>query len=103
MVLPAGGGEEFDPRAHRSFIVPGYEIESLASNDKRTRGPLTALLWEAEVFADEELRGICYRNMTLHAADKAQRAQLMADVARSEEALQQHHEAEARVRQAPEV
>lgn len=82
------GPEDFDPRNHRSLLIPGYERESLVDLNQEDVAILNPLMLEAEEFFDEALDQFCWRYIALRTGKGAARANLVAGVARSDEQLQ---------------
>ncbi len=87
---------DFDPRNHKSFLIEGYELESLADIDEEKVGLLNSLMLEAQELEFDEQRVFCQRYIALRGGVKAARAKLAADVAKRDEALRMA-EAENRV------
>jgi hypothetical protein len=85
--LPVFNSEgDFDPRNHKSFIIPGYEAESLGNVPPEKWPCLASLLFEN----DELQLGLdpyYKRWIAIGVAADGSRAKLMADVAKADEAL----------------
>lgn len=97
MPIP-GGGEDFDPRNHKSVLLPGYERECLMVTEPSQRPAINALLLEADEFKDEWLEAFCFRNGAIQSSERDGRVQTMAKIAVHDEALKRV-EAEDRPRQ----
>lgn len=78
---------DFDPRNHKSFLLPGYELESLVDIPAEKVGILNGLMGEAEELEFDEQRIFCERWMALNGGVDAKRAKLTANVAMRDEAL----------------
>lgn len=82
-----GADIDFDPRNHKSFLIPGYELESLGDIPLEKVGILNGLMCEAEELELEEQVVFCARWIALHGGVDAKRAKLAADVAKRDESL----------------
>lgn len=86
--MPVLGNEgDFDPRNHKSFLIPGYELESLADVPEEKAVNLNSLLLEADELELDEMRDYCHRWIALHTGVDGKRARLAAEVAKRDEAL----------------
>lgn len=82
------GGDDIDPRAHKSVLIQGFERECLGVLNPEQRRPFLALMQEARLFADDELEEICIRTLAVQAAEKGERVKILADIAKHDDTLQ---------------
>lgn len=78
---------DFDPRNHKSFLLPGYELESLADVPAHLVGNVNSLWHEAEDLELDYQQVFVERWLALNGGIDAKRAKLAADVAKRDEAL----------------
>lgn len=83
----APGNEEYDPRNHRSVLIPGYVNECLNGLPPEKVPTAVSLIQEAEEFQDDELRAYCYRYLATDAGSESKRVRVMAGIAVHDEAM----------------
>lgn len=87
---------DFDPRNHKSFLLSGFELESLADVPEHLVGVVNSLWHEGEDLELDYQRVFVQRWLALNGGVDAKRAKLAADVAKGDDALRMV-EAENRV------
>jgi hypothetical protein len=78
---------DFDPRNHKSFLIAGYEMESLADIPESKVHIYVGLMGEYQDLELEELGNHCKRWLAACTGVDGARARLAADVAKRDEAL----------------